>query len=53
MRQIWITKYGPPEVLTIRQAPDPGPKPGEVRVFASKERRQLCGHRGPRGLIAL
>jgi NADPH:quinone reductase-like Zn-dependent oxidoreductase len=32
MRQIWITKYGPPEVLAVRQAPDPEPKPGEVRI---------------------
>jgi D-arabinose 1-dehydrogenase-like Zn-dependent alcohol dehydrogenase len=32
MRQIWITKYGPPEVLTIGQAPDPEPKPGELRI---------------------
>jgi NADPH:quinone reductase-like Zn-dependent oxidoreductase len=32
MRQIWITKFGPPEVLAIRQAPDPEPKPGEVRI---------------------
>ena len=32
MRQIWITKYGPPEVLTIRQVSDSGPKPSEVRI---------------------
>jgi len=32
MRQIWITKFGPPEVLAVRQAPDPEPKPGEVRI---------------------
>jgi len=32
MRQVWITKFGPPEVLTVRQAPDPEPKPGEVRI---------------------
>jgi Alcohol dehydrogenase GroES-like domain len=32
MRQIWITKFGPPEVLAFRQAPDPEPKPGEVRI---------------------
>jgi len=32
MRQIWITKFGPPEVLAIRQAPDPEPKPGEIRI---------------------
>jgi NADPH:quinone reductase-like Zn-dependent oxidoreductase len=32
MRQIWITKVGPPEVLQVREAPDPSPGPGEVRI---------------------
>jgi NADPH:quinone reductase-like Zn-dependent oxidoreductase len=32
MRQIWITRYGPPEVLAVRPAPDPEPRPGEVRI---------------------
>lgn len=32
MRQIWITKAGPPSVLQEREAPDPDPKDGEVRV---------------------
>jgi synaptic vesicle membrane protein VAT-1 len=32
MRQIWITKAGPPEVLQIREAPDPEPKTGEIRI---------------------
>jgi len=32
MRQIWITKSGPPEVLQVREAPDPDPGDGEVRV---------------------
>ncbi len=32
MRQIWITKAGPPEVLEIKEAPDPVPKSGEVRI---------------------
>jgi NADPH:quinone reductase-like Zn-dependent oxidoreductase len=32
MRQVWITKAGPPEVLQVREAPDPEPKAGEVRV---------------------
>ncbi len=32
MRQVWITKAGPPEVLQVREAPDPEPGPGEVRV---------------------
>ena len=32
MRQIWITRAGPPEVLEVREAPDPEPKAGEVRL---------------------
>lgn len=32
MRQVWIEKNGGPEVLTLRDAPDPTPGPGEVRV---------------------
>jgi NADPH:quinone reductase-like Zn-dependent oxidoreductase len=32
MRQIWIPKAGPPEVLELREAPDPLPAPGELRV---------------------
>ncbi|MEO6419611.1 MAG: zinc-binding dehydrogenase, partial [Polyangiaceae bacterium] len=32
MRQVWITKVGPPEVLQVRQAPDPQPSAGEVRI---------------------
>jgi NADPH:quinone reductase-like Zn-dependent oxidoreductase len=32
MRQVWITKVGPPEVLEVREAPDPNPGPGQVRI---------------------
>jgi NADPH:quinone reductase-like Zn-dependent oxidoreductase len=32
MRQIWITKTGAPEVLKVREAPDPEAGPGQVRV---------------------
>lgn len=32
MRQVWITRHGPPEVLQVRQAPDPSPGRGEVRI---------------------
>ncbi|HYC57017.1 MAG TPA: medium chain dehydrogenase/reductase family protein [Candidatus Binatia bacterium] len=32
MRQVWIPKAGPPEVLEVREAPDPQPKAGEIRV---------------------
>ena len=32
MRQVWITKRGGPEVLQVREAPDPEPREGEVRI---------------------
>ncbi len=38
MRQVWITRVGPPEVLELREAPDPIPKRGEVRI-----RVKACG----------
>ena len=38
MKQVWIPKVGPPSVLELREAPDPEPKAGEVRV-----RAHFCG----------
>jgi NADPH:quinone reductase-like Zn-dependent oxidoreductase len=32
MRQVWISKAGPPEVLQVREAPDPRPTAGQVRI---------------------
>jgi NADPH:quinone reductase-like Zn-dependent oxidoreductase len=32
MRQIWIPRAGAPEVLEVREAPDPEPRPGEMRI---------------------
>jgi len=32
VRQVWIPKAGPPEVLEVREAPDPSPRAGELRV---------------------
>jgi NADPH:quinone reductase-like Zn-dependent oxidoreductase len=32
MRQIWIPRIGGPDVLELREAPDPEPRAGEVRV---------------------
>jgi len=32
MRQVWIPKVGEPEVLELREAPDPEPKDGQIRV---------------------
>ena len=36
MRQIWISKAGPPEVLVVKEAPDPRPGAGEMR-FACRQ----------------
>jgi NADPH:quinone reductase-like Zn-dependent oxidoreductase len=32
MRQISFSRYGPPEVFAVREAPTPSPGPGEVRI---------------------
>jgi NADPH:quinone reductase-like Zn-dependent oxidoreductase len=32
MRQVWIPRIGAPEVLEVREAADPTPAPGEVRI---------------------
>jgi synaptic vesicle membrane protein VAT-1 len=32
MRQIWISKAGPPEVLVVKEALDPHPAAGELRI---------------------
>jgi synaptic vesicle membrane protein VAT-1 len=32
MRAVWIPRPGPPEVLEVREGPDPTPKPGQVLV---------------------
>jgi synaptic vesicle membrane protein VAT-1 len=32
MRQIWISRAGTPDVLELREAPDPTPTAGEVRI---------------------
>ncbi|MBZ0253144.1 MAG: zinc-binding dehydrogenase [Candidatus Methylomirabilis sp.] len=32
MRQVWIPKIGGPDVLEVREAPDPTPQAGQVRI---------------------
>ncbi len=32
MKSIWVTAHGGPEVLELREEPDPAPRDGEVRV---------------------
>jgi NADPH:quinone reductase-like Zn-dependent oxidoreductase len=38
MKQVWITGYGGPEKLQLREAPDPQPGAGQIRL-----RVQACG----------
>jgi len=38
MRQVWIPRPGPPEVLEVREEPAPEPEAGEVRI-----RAEACG----------
>lgn len=32
MRQIWIERFGAPDVLKVKSAPDPSPAAGEIRI---------------------
>ena len=32
MRQVWIERAGPPEVLTLREVEEPKPAAGELRI---------------------
>ena len=32
MRAVFVTRHGGPEVLEVRELPDPSPKAGEVRI---------------------
>jgi NADPH:quinone reductase-like Zn-dependent oxidoreductase len=32
MRQVWVTRAGPPEVLQVRESPDPEARRGELRI---------------------
>src|SRR5215831_10035104 len=32
MRSVWIPKAGPPEVLEVRNGPEPAPRDGEVSI---------------------
>jgi synaptic vesicle membrane protein VAT-1 len=50
MRQIWITRAGPPEVLAVKDAPDPEPKPGDVRIRVEASGVNFADIMGRRGL---
>jgi NADPH:quinone reductase-like Zn-dependent oxidoreductase len=32
MKAVWLTKYGKPDVLQLRESEDPSPGPGQVRI---------------------
>ena len=32
MKQVWISRFGSPDVLQVKEAPDPKPGPGEVLI---------------------
>src|SRR5215813_5956422 len=50
MKAAVVTRYGPPDVVTVREVPKPAPAAGEilVRVHATTVNRtdagELCGH---------
>jgi len=49
MRAALVTRYGPPEVVRVGEAPKPAPGPGEllVRVHAATVNRTDCGELRP------
>jgi hypothetical protein len=52
VRQIWITRAGPPEVLQVKEAADPAPNAGEVRVRVEASGGQFRRHHGAHGHIS-
>ncbi len=55
MKAIWITRFGPPEVLRVQEAPDPKPGPGEVKIrvrFSGINFSDILGRMGFYGDVA-
>lgn len=50
MQQIWIPRYGGPEVLELREAPDPTPGPGEVRIQVAAAGVNFADHMARMGI---
>jgi len=48
MRQAWITRAGPPDILRVREAPDPSPCRGDTHSCQG-QRDQLCRSAGADG----
>lgn len=54
MKAAIVTRYGPPDVVTVGEVPKPAPAAGEIliRVRAATVNRTDCGERGPHPFIA-
>lgn len=52
MKQIWITKAGPPEVLAVREASDPTARTGEVRIRVEASGVNFADITGRMGMYA-
>lgn len=52
MKQVWIEKAGGPQVLQLRENPDPIPKNGEVRIRVQASGVNFADILGRRGLYA-
>ena len=54
MKAVIYTKYGPPEVLQIKEVTKPTPKNGEVliRVYATTVNRTDCGYRSAKYFVS-
>ena len=51
MRQIWISKAGPPEVFVVKEAPDPQPAAAEMRIRVEASGVNFADGHGSNGLI--
>lgn len=50
MRQVWITETGQPDVLAVREAPDPVPSAGQVRIRVARAGVNFADIMARRGL---
>ena len=52
MKQIWATRSGPPDVLMVREEPDPTPRTGQVRIRVQAIGVNFIDVLGRRGMVA-